>query len=411
MKLSPSGVAAAPEILLPREGIDLAKWAVVACDQYTSQPDYWQRVERAVGEAPSTLRLVYPEVYLEAADRDARIRAIGERMRAYLGGGVFDAPFEGMVYVRRQTSTGIRQGLVLAVDLEAYDYHPGSASPIRATEATIEERLPPRVRIRQGAPLESPHILLLMDDLGDTVLGNLFPGPLRYDVALMEGGGRIQGYRVDGEQAAGALARIDALPAPGGMRLAVGDGNHSLATAKACYERIKAELPPERAAAHPARYALCELVNLHEPSLVFEPIHRVLFGVEPEAVLEQFAAWRAQRGVGEGEQVVTAVYAGGERRLRLDGAVHPLAVGTVQRFLDDYLAVHPEVGVDYIHGAEVVGQLADGAGNLGFILPAMDKGALFPAVAAGGSLPRKTFSMGHAQEKRYYMECRSIAAS
>ncbi len=409
------------DILVP-QGCDLRLWSVVACDQYTSEPAYWEQVERLVGGAPSALRLTLPEIYLKG-DVSERIGAIGRAMRDYLNRGLFAAHPDSMVLVERTLSSGrVRRGLVGAVDLEAYDYNRGAQSPVRATEGTVLERIPPRVRVRENAPLELPHVMLLADDPGRTVLEPLAERaaefPLLYDFDLMQGGGHIAGRLIAGQalrgvsRALSALARPDVFSEKYGVSgkaplvFAVGDGNHSLATAKACWEQVKKTLPA--GASHPARYALAELVNLHDPALEFEPIHRVVFGVEPERLLTEFKAFypcaAEEKAAG---QRIGYVHAGGRGVLTVPNPPCNLAVGTLQNFLDACLKEHGG-RVDYIHGDGVAEQLGAQPGNVGFLLPAMEKSDLFKTVVLEGALPRKTFSMGNACDKRFYLEARRI---
>ncbi|MGI5987798.1 MAG: DUF1015 domain-containing protein [Dysosmobacter sp.] len=399
------------DILLPR-GADMNKWAVIACDQFTSQAEYWQAVEAAVGDAPSTLRLILPEARLGQEGEADEIAAIHNAMTSYLERGLFRTLPRSMVYVRRtQTDGRVRQGLVGMVDLEQYDFTPGSGALIRATEGTVLSRIPPRMAVRRGAPLELPHVMLLIDDPEHTVIEPLAAGegmePL-YDFDLLQGGGHLHGSRLTEaqmEQTAQALARL-----AGGeehpMLFAVGDGNHSLAAAKACYEERKASAP--EGAVLPERFALVEVVNCHDPALTFEPIHRCLFGVEPEAVLSALLAYYpgAHRGEGEGH-TVSFTWSGGSGTITVPQPRAHLAVGTLQTFLDDYLASHAG-RLDYIHGEEAARSLGRRSGNLAFCLPAMEKSQLFPTVMADGVLPRKAFSMGEARDKRYYVEARRL---
>lgn len=401
------------DILLPRPGADLSRWAVVACDQYTSQPEYWRAVEDYVGGAPSALNIVYPEVYL--SEGEARIRRIQAEMQKYLENGTLvPAVKNGFIYLERTTPAGVRPGLVVLLDLESYDFTPGADVPVRATEGTILERIPPRVKIRRGAPLESPHVMVLLDDPGCTVIEPLQAqtAALRplYDFELMQGGGHLTGWAVEGEQVRRTLAALEALfETSGGFLAAVGDGNHSLATARQCWLDLRERIPERERARHPARYALIELNNLHAPALVFEPIHRVLTGVDPADVQERFADWCAERGAAlEAGSEITWVQGGEETGARIAHAPNPLPVAVLQPFLDDYLKARPGAEIDYIHGADVVRQLAQKDGALGILLQPIDKASLFPAIRQGGVLPRKTFSMGEAFEKRYYMECRRI---
>lgn len=400
------------DILLPKEA-DYQKWSVVACDQYTAEPKYWERVEKTVGNAPSTLRLTLPEIYLEAADADARIGAIHDAMEAYLP--AFTVYPDSFIYVERTLSGGrIRRGLVGAVDLEAYSYEKGAKPMVRATEGTVIERIPPRLRVREGAALELPHVMLLADDREDAIFSICMAekGEVLYDFDLMENGGHIKGYHVKGEVGAKIEKAIDALGADFLKRypdeppflLAVGDGNHSLATAKAFYENLKKEIGEAAAKEHPARYALAELVNLHDTALEFEPIHRVVFDTDPEALLAAFAAYCEAEGREDlPAQSFTYFHEKGEGTLVIEKPLSPLSVGTLQRFLDTQ-----KVKIDYIHGADVTKKLGEEKGNLGILLPAMDKNLLFDTVMQDGALPRKTFSMGEANEKRFYLESRKI---
>jgi hypothetical protein len=416
------GLAFRPaDILIPKSGFE--KWSVVACDQHTSEPEYWENTRDIVGDAPSTLRLVLPEAWLGGEEDNARrVAAINARMRSALSGGLLRELPGALILVERTLTTGrTRRGLVGAIDLEKYDYAAGSESLIRPTEGTVLERIPPRVRIRRGAPLEIPHIMMLIDDPDDTVIG---PAARRaesleklYDFELMQGGGRIRGFLADGtaaEEAAAALRNIESeehfaeMYGKGRgpvMAYAVGDGNHSLASAKRCWELIKAELTPAEALTHPARYALVELVNLHDESLGFAPIHRVVFGVDPEKLLGELFRYYPQASVGTGDPGAGYAYAGGSGSFCFGR--EGLPAGLIGEFLDDYTARRGG-SVDYIHGEDVARRLGMGSGAVAFLLPAMRKDELFSAVLRDGSLPRKTFSMGRAQDKRYYLEARKI---
>ena len=412
------------DILLPKD-CDMTKWAVVACDQFTSEPDYWAGVEATVGDAPSALRLILPEAHLKDEDVDRQIGEINRCMSDYLNGGVFRCLENSLLYVERRQSDGrIRHGIVGMVDLEQYDFTPGSGALIRATEGTVLDRIPPRARVRRGASIELPHVMLLIDDPERTVIEPMTAAVEAmekvYDFELMQGGGHICAYRVSEAQCAAVADALLALTDPAAMAakygdgeaapllFAVGDGNHSLATAKACYEEQKQGLSQEETLALPSRYALVEVVNNHDDALQFEPIHRVLFEVDATHLLAEFAKAypNAYEGCGEGHvmEVVTP-----ERRfmMTVPDPTMQLAVGTLQSFLDGYLAAFGGE-VDYIHGDDVTRQLGSKPGNMGFLLPAMGKDQLFKTVMADGVLPRKTFSMGHAQDKRYYIESRRI---
>ena len=398
------------EILLPRSGIDLTRWSVVACDQFTAQPEYWRRADALVGDAPSTLRMILPEAWLD--EGDARIPAIHRAMSAYLEDGTLvPAVQDGFVLTERTTPAGARPGLVAALDLDAYDFTPGSGSLIRATEGTVLERVPPRARIRRGAPVELPHVMMLIDDPGDTVIGPLTRrrDALRrlYDFDLMLDGGHLSGWAVEGADAEGVFRAIDALnERAAGLLYAVGDGNHSLAAARQCWLEIRQGLTPEAREDHPARFALVELVNLAAPALAFEPIHRALFGVDPAALISEYRAHLAASGAYEGEGDDLVAFDGAGREWRFRSTDHPLRL--LQAFLDDYLARHPEAAVDYIHGEDALRALVSRPDTLGFMPRAFDKGELFGYIRRFGVLPRKTFSMGEATEKRYYMEARRI---
>ncbi len=419
------------EILLPalEKGIDLTKWAVVACDQYTSQPSYWDKVETYVGDSPSTLRLTLPEIYLEQAQIQVsqKIESIQHFMREYLQKNLFQSYPDSFVYIERTLSDGkVRKGLLGMLDLEEYDYHSGSSSRIRATEGTVLERIPPRVKVRECAALELPHIMMLIDDVQKTVIEPLSSQkdrlPLLYSFSLMQGGGNIKGYRIQGKTASAVQEALEKLAQPEALvqryglpqgtpplLFAAGDGNHSLATAKACFEKLKKTLPESEWRNHPARYALAEVVNLHDSSLKFEPIHRVVTETNPQRLLSALkdfcGAFKA--GADAKGQKITAVSANGTETLLMEKTTSNLAVGTLQNFLDQYLKDNPGK-IDYIHGDDIAVELGQAPSSISFLLPAMGKEELFPTVILDGSLPRKTFSMGHAQDKRYYIEARKI---
>ena len=426
-----------PNILLPKKTADFERWAVVACDQFTSEPDYWERAAAFVGEGPSALRLILPEAHLGADDEAVRIRRIRETMREYLNGGVLCELPAGFVLVTRRTGGRTRTGLVLALDLEAYDFHKGAGTLIRATEGTIESRIPPRLKIRAGAALELPHILVLIDDPEKTVIEPLAERKTDYetlyDTELMLGGGHIEGRFVGDDtsvrQVLDALTRLadaDAFHRKYGdgyapMLFAMGDGNHSFATAKAYWDSIRPSLTAIERETHPARYCLVEIVNVHDAGIVFEPIHRVLFGIGGEAGIRRLqdilsrqnggcavvsGAGNAPGGSGHAIPFLTGGLTG---TFVVEHPVGQLAVGTLQAAIDELASAAPGVRVDYIHGAEVVRSLSQrDSDTMGFLLPAMRKEELFRTVVYDGALPRKTFSMGSANEKRYYMEARKI---
>ena len=399
------------EILLPRRDIDLTKWSVVACDQFTAQPEYWRAVENEVGQSPSALRLTLPEAWL--CESEARIPAIHAAMEDYLKEGILEtAVKDGFVLVERQTTAGIRSGLVACFDLDQYDFTPGSQSLIRPTEGTVVSRVPPRAKIRSGAPVELPHVMMLVDDPARTVIEPLMARRERlrplYGFGLMQGGGRLRGWAVENEDAEAVHRAIDALYGTSdGLLFAVGDGNHSLAAAKQCWLDLQKTLTPEQRKNHPARYALAELVNLNCPALVFEPIHRALFHVDPRQVMEAYERHLRACGAWEGAGDDLVAF-DGAHTWRFKSTQHPLM--RLQTFLDAYLADHPEAGIDYIHGEEALRGLIARGDALGIMPRAFDKSELFGAIRRWGALPRKTFSMGKAKDKRYYLEARRIAS-
>ena len=408
-----------PRILMPKAGTDLAKWAVIACDQYTSRPEYWQRVEGRVGRAPSALRLILPESCLEGPSVETDIMEINSNMSRYLREGRFQEYPDALIYVERTLSNGgVRRGLVGMVDLEQYDFTPGSGALIRATDGTVLSRIPPRVKVRKNAPIELPHAMLLADcnDIVPPLSQQTEEMELLYDFDLMEEGGHIKGWlltREQMEQTAQAIREWKAWAdrERDGLLFVVGDGNHSLAAAKECYERRKGLTEPSQWPSLPSRYALCELVNLHDGSLEFEPIHRVVFHTDPAALLDALvrAYPGAHRGAAqEGDGLsVGYVYAGSQGVVTVPASAARLPVGALQSFLDDYLMGH-EGRVDYIHGEDVAREFAARPGNIAFLLPPMEKEELFPSVIHDGVLPRKTFSMGEAHDKRFYLEARKI---
>ncbi len=405
------------DILLP-QNVDLTKWSVVACDQYTSEPDYWAAVEQFVGDAPSMLRLTLPEIYLEQQDVSQRIAAVTQNMQNYLEAGIFKTYPHAYIYLERTLADGrVRRGLIGAVDLEAYDYAAGAQPLIRATEGTVLERIPPRVRVRENAPLESPHVMLLIDDPKKRVIEPLTEAAggfqKLYDFDLMQGGGHVTGYLVSEEQAArleralGRLCDKSAQQYEHPLLFAVGDGNHSLATAKACFEQYKKTHSEKEWKKSPARYALAEVVNLHDDALQFEPIHRVVFGVNPDHFLRKLTEYfdvSATIDIGQTFKYVTGDKMGDITILNPDSN---LCVGTVQGFIDAYTAKYGGK-TDYIHGEDVVVSLGSRPDSIGLILPKMGKSELFRTIQKDGILPRKTFSMGHANDKRFYLECRKI---
>ena len=411
----------AADILLPDfKKYDAKAWAVVACDQFTSEPEYWEKAEAEVKDAPSTLRLILPEVYL--GETESRIPKINATMKDYLG-GLLESHDGSMIFVERTQSDGtVRRGIVLAVDLDCYDYRKGASALIRATEATVVERIPPRVAIRRDACIELPHVMLLIDDANRTVIEPLIgkSGEMAYDTPLMLGGGSISGRFLSEDEKKSVGDALDALISPEAMGarygdaslspllFAVGDGNHSLASAKAAYEEVKAAIGAEAAATHPARYALCEVVNIHDDALNFEPIYRVMFNVDASDVLCELEKYiSALKGTAE-PQKIEYLFGNTCGELLVEAPEKQLTVGTLQDFIDGYIKTHSGAEVDYIHGIDSVKGLIKKENSIGFIFSGMTKDALFPTVMFDGALPRKTFSMGHAEDKRYYMECRKI---
>ena len=389
-------------ILLP-EKAEYEKWSVVACDQYTSEKEYWDRVKENVGDAPSALNIVYPEAFL--SEGDSRIEKINSCMDKYLADRLFKEYKDSYIYVERTLSRNrVRRGIIGTIDLEDYDFSKGSKSKIRATEGTVAERIPPRVKIRENAPLELPHAILLIDDKEDKIIPKSCDKDAVYDFELMENGGHIKGYVIDGAEADAITERIEgyAAKAKDGLVFAVGDGNHSLATAKTCWENLKKTLSCEEQKKHPARFCLVEIENLYDEALEFEPIHRVLFDVEPDEVIKSLKKYSAE-GSGNDDHLIRYVYNGNEGEMLIENTFSNLAVGAVQNFIDKM-----GYDVDYIHGDDTTKRLASKENAFGFILSSMEKESLFETVIKDGALPRKTFSMGEAHEKRFYIEAKRI---
>lgn len=388
------------DILLPRVD-DMTKWSCIACDQFTAEPEYWREAERIVGSEPSTLRLMLPEAWLGVRDSAAETRKIYAAMKDYVNRGIFRTVEQSFIYVERTLPSGaVRRGLVGKLDLECYDWAPGSATPVRATEGTVESRLPARVEVRRGATLEMPHIMVFIDDPENAVIPSAAGGEALYDFELMLGGGHIRGSRVTGEAAERLTAALEA--PEGAVRFAMGDGNHSLAAAKRCWEQIKRNLPESELETHPARYALAEIVNIHDEAVTFEPIHRVLLETVPRGFIEEAAA-RLPRGKG---QAVTLL--AGRREMEIETGM-PLGalVALVDELLGDWRREHGGEP-DYIHGDEEARALGGKPSSVGVLLPRLEKEELFPYITEHGPYPKKSFSIGHARDKRYYLECRAI---
>ena len=411
----------AGNILIPKN-VDMRKWSVVACDQYTSEPKYWEEVESIVGDAPSTLRITLPEIYLNDANVEERIKKINETMTEYLNEDLFTNLDDSMIYLERTQSDGkVREGIMGIVDLEDYSYEKGSQTLIRATEKTVIERIPPRMKVRENASLELPHIMILIDDEKKNIIESLknkvTTQDIVYDFDLMQNGGHIKGYKLNQKIQNEIISGLEALADKdyfeskynvtdkGVLLFAMGDGNHSLATAKACYEKIK-ETMGDAALESPARYALVELVNLHSSALEFEAIHRVIFDTDVTDLIKNLYEYYNinEEGNGQKFELITKDM---DKVLYIENPKSNIAVGSIQMFLDDYLLSH-KGNIDYIHGDDVTKDFGSKEGNVGIIFDAMAKEDLFKTVILDGALPRKTFSMGHSYDKRFYLEARKI---
>ena len=388
------------DILLPKS--NFTEWAVIACDQYTSQPKYWEEVKRTVGDKPSAFNIILPEAYL-TSDDSKKIEKINSTMDEYLKNDTFDLLENTVILCERTLKNGKKRlGIVGLIDLEDYSYIKGADTAIRATEETVIERIPPRVNIRKDAPVEIPHIMLLIDDSENTVINPVADNAVNYrkvyDFTLMHNAGSIKGYALDENSIAEVQKALSELKkkSADGLLFAVGDGNHSLASAKECYNQ---GVGP--------RYALVEVVNIHDNSLEFEPIYRVLFGVNPETVINDFVDYCGGEYKGLDAQEFICCYGNTEKKIyvRPKGT---LCVATLQTFLDEYIISKDNIKLDYIHGTDSVKELCANDNTLGFIFEGMSKSDLFKAVSDDGSLPRKTFSMGCADDKRFYLEARKI---
>lgn len=423
-----------PEILLPKN-IDLSTWSVIACDQYTQDKDYWKNVEEKAGNKPSTLNLILPEVYLGSPDKADRIKKIRQSMKEYLDTGVFADAKKCFIYLERKTAFGrTRKGLVAQIDLETYEWKPFSKANIRATEATIVERIPPRMEIRKGAPLELPHIMLLVNDKDDLLVGANKPTGGRapiYDGDLMANGGHITGWALESkvdiegvEKALNLIAEKNASPDGSTFLFAVGDGNHSLATAKAVWDEYKKEHPEDKDS--PVRYALIEIVNIYDTGLTFEPIHRVIFNIDNEALIKKLAEKLNGniKALDDADKVIKAVKdswanfgffyldsEGKQKNVLLETKIKELAVARLQPEIDAFLKElqdQSKAEIDYIHGTDEVLKLGSKENSLGILLPPIAKDSFFETINGRGPLPRKSFSMGEADEKRFYLECRRL---
>lgn len=409
-------------ILLPKN-IDMTKWSVVACDQYTSEMDYWNEVEKIVGASPSTLRITLPEIFLEDSDVNERINKINDTMKEYLDEDLFYELKDSMIYLERTQADGrVREGLMGMVDLEDYSYEKGSQTLIRATEKTVIERIPPRLKVRENALLELPHIMILIDDEKKKIIEDLknevTDSDVVYDFDLMENGGHIKGYKLNNNSMTKVEEGLEALcdkeyfekkynvKDKGILLFAMGDGNHSLATAKANYENVKKTMTPDEYLNHPSRYALVELVNLHSEALEFEPIHRVIFDTDVNKLIEELYKYYDINEEGNGQyfELVTKDI---DKKLYISNPKSNIAVGSIQMFLDEYLKDN-KGKLDYIHGDETTKNMGMEENNVAILFEAMPKEELFRTVILDGALPRKTFSMGHSYDKRYYLEARKI---
>ncbi|MEG0251600.1 MAG: DUF1015 domain-containing protein [Christensenellaceae bacterium] len=414
-----------PQILMPAQNVNLKKWSCVACDQFTSQPEYWNDVEKFVGNAPSTLHMVLPEIYLEHEDVEQRMEHLKNVMFDYLDTGVLEAMPHGVMLTERNIDGKIRKGILLAMDLEQYDYHIENKPLIRATEQTVMSRIPPRVKIRRDAPVEIPHIMLMIDDEQDSVIGALHMQRknMVYDFDLMMDGGRCQGWLFSDEKALdGMIDAIAGLKKHDNMLFCVGDGNHSLATAKTIWDDLKQGLSAAQRENHPLRYALCEVINLRDRAVEFMPIHRVLFGTNAagcaQFVVDRlrekgakakliFGRWRTETEH-DGTFQIPFLYRDGAGKITIEEPRHPLAIGEVQDVFDEYIKRNPQTKMDYIHGDGAFEELARGYDNIGFYFEALKKSAFFDTIVKCGVLPKKTFSLGEAEQKRYYLECRAL---
>ena len=409
-------------IVLPKN-IDMTKWSVVACDQYTSEMDYWNEVEKIVGASPSTLRITLPEIFLEDSDVNERINKINDTMKEYLDEDLFYELKDSMIYLERTQADGrVREGLMGMVDLEDYSYEKGSQTLIRATEKTVIERIPPRLKVRENALLELPHIMILIDDEKKKIIEDLknevTDSDVVYDFDLMENGGHIKGYKLNNDSMTKVEEGLEALcdkeyfekkynvKDKGILLFAMGDGNHSLATAKANYENVKKTMTPDEYLNHPSRYALVELVNLHSEALEFEPIHRVIFDTDVNKLIEELYKYYDINEEGNGQyfELVTKDI---DKKLYISNPKSNIAVGSIQMFLDEYLKDN-KGKLDYIHGDETTKNMGMEENNVAILFEAMPKEELFRTVILDGALPRKTFSMGHSYDKRYYLEARKI---
>lgn len=384
-----------PEILLPADGTDMQKWAVNACDQFTSDYAYWQEVEKQVSGYPSTFNLIFPEIYLKDKPEE-RIKKINSTMQEYLDKGIFKCVTGGFILVERTTESGTRTGIVIAVDLDEYSFVQSDNASIRSTEATVPERIPPRVEIRKDAPIELPHAMLLYNDEANAVLKSVEYGEVLYDFDLQMNGGHIKGTYIKNSVA--VAEKLLSLTDKSGMLFAVGDGNHSLATAKTCWENIKKTLTEEEIKCHPARYALCEAVNIFDPALNFEPIHRLIKCKNAQKFVDKLKTFGNKK----------AYIVANEKKIEIPFADNiPEGIRALDNCISDFIKENGGE-VDYIHGEAELINFTQDKNCVGILLPAIAKNDFFNLIVSGGNLPRKTFSMGEGNEKRYYVEAKKI---
>ncbi len=392
-------------ILIPNN-IDMYKWCVVACDQYTSDPNYWDEVRKIVGDNPSTLKITLPEIFLNDNEEE-RIKEINNNMEEYIKGNIFTEYKDTMIYVERTQYDGrVREGIIGVVDLEEYSFELGSKTLIRATENTVIERIPPRVNIRKNALLELPHIMILIDDKEKKIIEQVKEKELIYDTDLMQKGGHIKGYKISKNDCNDIIKKLEDLVNEDNLLFAVGDGNHSLATAKVCYEELKKTKSKEEYLNHPGRFALVEIVNLHSDALEFEAIHRVLFDIDEDDFLKELKNYYKINENGNGQKI-ELISSNINKTIYIENPKSNIPVGSIQIFIDEYLKNH-KGRIDYIHGKNKTIELATQKGNLGILLEPIKKDDLFKTVIVDGVLPRKTFSMGHSYDKRFYLEARKI---
>ncbi len=418
-----------PEIMLPDKRVNMRKWAVIACDQFTSNRAYWDEVERIVGGNPSTLHIMLPEIYLDSPDKEERIRRAKSIMGTYIDEGILTLLPKGFVLVERTIGRAVRKGLMVMVDLEEYDQNPARKSLVRASEEILQNRVLPRIDIRMGAELEMPHILLLMDDPHFKVIDPLWRKrdtfAKLYDFDLMLQGGRVAGYLVDDKDAeAEAVRQLSLLKVSDGMRFCVGDGNHSLQTAKTVWEEAKHSLSPEEREDSPLRYALCELINLHDPALFLKPIHRVISGMNPSMCIQYvvdrlnsmsadarlvFSRRKPSTQMTDAPQVVFFTSKESSGRIEINSPTSAMLVEQLQPVLESFVKEYPVCMLDYIHGNEEFERITHNYDTLGFSMPGLQKETFFSELSEYGVFPKKCFSLGESNEKRYYIECRLLA--